>query len=358
MVKFQDFFMGNNFKIGNRTIGDNEPPLIIAEIGINHNGSLDAAIAIAESAIKSGAEVIKHQTHVVEDEMIDVAKKIKPGNSNKSIYEIISKCALKESDEKKLMNHVKKLKSIFISTPFSREAANRLNRFNVPAFKIGSGECNNYPLIEHVAKFKKPIILSTGMNSIDTIKPAVRILRKNKIKFALMHCTNIYPTPPELVRLECIKQLKKTFPDAVVGLSDHTISNFTSYGAVALGAKIIERHFVDSDKRKGPDIPCSMTPVELKQLIDGSKIIFKSTLLNKKIALKKEKKTMNFAFSSVVSIKDISPGEKLSKSNIWVKRPGIGDFLAKDYKKLLGKKVYTKIISGEFIKRKYLKLHK
>ena len=358
MVKFQVFFMGNNFKIGNRTIGDNEPPLIIAEIGINHNGSLDAAIAIAESAIKSGAEVIKHQTHVVEDEMIDVAKKIKPGNSNKSIYEIISKCALKESDEKKLMNHVKKLKSIFISTPFSREAANRLNRFNVPAFKIGSGECNNYPLIEHVAKFKKPIILSTGMNSIDTIKPAVRILRKNKIKFALMHCTNIYPTPPELVRLECIKQLKKTFPDAVVGLSDHTISNFTSYGAVALGAKIIERHFVDSDKRKGPDIPCSMTPVELKQLIDGSKIIFKSTLLNKKIALKKEKKTMNFAFSSVVSIKDISPGEKLSKSNIWVKRPGIGDFLAKDYKKLLGKKVSKKIISGEFIKKKYLKNYK
>ena len=350
--------MGNNFKIGNRTIGDNEPPLIIAEIGINHNGSLDAAIAIAESAIKSGAEVIKHQTHVVEDEMIDIAKKIKPGNSNKSIYKIISKCALKESDEKKLMNHVKKLKSIFISTPFSREAANRLNRFNVPAFKIGSGECNNYPLIEHVAKFKKPIILSTGMNSIDTIKPAVRILRKNKIKFALMHCTNIYPTPPELVRLECIKQLKKTFPDAVVGLSDHTISNFTSYGAVALGAKIIERHFVDSDKRKGPDIPCSMTPVELKQLIDGSKIIFKSTLLNKKIALKKEKKTMNFAFSSVVSIKDISPGEKLSKLNIWVKRPGIGDFLAKDYKKLLGKKVSKKIISGEFIKKKYLKNYK
>ena len=350
--------MDNKFKIGSRTVGGNEFPLIIAEIGINHNGSLDAAIAIAESAIKSGAEVIKHQTHVVEDEMIDVAKKIKPGNSNKSIYEIISKCALKESDEKKLMNHVKKLKSIFISTPFSREAANRLNRFNVPAFKIGSGECNNYPLIEHVAKFKKPIILSTGMNSIDTIKPAVRILRKNKIKFALMHCTNIYPTPPELVRLECIKQLKKTFPDAVVGLSDHTISNFTSYGAVALGAKIIERHFVDSDKRKGPDISCSMTPVELKQLIDGSKIIFKSTLLNKKIALKKEKKTMNFAFSSVVSIKDILPGEKLSKSNIWVKRPGIGDFLAKDYKKLLGKKVSKKIISGEFIKKKYLKNYK
>ena len=350
--------MVSKFKIGNRTIGDNEPPLIIAEIGINHNGSLDTAIAIAESAIKSGAEVIKHQTHIVDDEMINEAKKIIPGNASKSIYEIISKCALNESDEKKLMNHVKKLKSIFISTPFSREAANRLKKFNIPAFKIGSGECNNYPLIAHIAKFKKPIILSTGMNSINTIKPAVKILRKNKIKFALMHCTNIYPTPPELVRLECIKQLKKAFPDAVVGLSDHTTSNFTSYGAITLGAKIIERHFVDDNSRKGPDILCSMTPLELKQLIVGSKVIFKSTQLNKKIALKKEKKTMNFAFSSVVSIKDILPGEKLSKSNIWVKRPGIGDFLAKDYKKLLGKKVSKKIISGEFIKKKYLKNYK
>jgi len=347
--------MINKFKIGNRLVGDNEPPLVIAEIGINHNGSLDVAIAIVEAAIKSGAEVIKHQTHIVDDEMIKEAKKIKPGNSNKSIYEIISKCALNESDEKKLMNHVKKLKSIFISTPFSRAAANRLKKFNIPAFKIGSGECNNYPLIEHIAKFKKPIILSTGMNSIDTIKPAVKILRKNKIKFALMHCTNIYPTPPELVRLECIKQLKKAFPDAVIGLSDHTISNFTSYGAVALGAKIIERHFIDNNKRKGPDILCSMTPLELEQLIVGSKIIFKSTQLNKKIALKKEKKTMNFAFSSVVSTKDIQPGEKLSESNIWVKRPGIGDFLAKDYKKLLGKKVNIKIASGEFIKKKYVK---
>ena len=111
---------------------------------------------------------------------------------------------------KKLMRHIKSLKAIFISTPFSRAAANRLQKFNIPAFKIGSGECNNYPLIEHVAKFKKPIILSTGMNSIEQIKPAVKIFRKYKTKFALLHCTNIYPTPPKLVRLNCIHELKKT----------------------------------------------------------------------------------------------------------------------------------------------------
>ena len=170
--------MNNKFKIGNRIIGDNEPPVVIAELGINHNGILDKAISIAESAIKSGAEIIKHQTHVIEDEMIDEARKIIPGNSNKSIYEIISKCALSEKEERKLMQHIKKLKAIFISTPFSRAAADRLQKFKIPAFKIGSGECNNYPLIEHVARFKKPVILSTGMNSIKTIMPAVKILRK------------------------------------------------------------------------------------------------------------------------------------------------------------------------------------
>ena len=347
--------MNNKFKIADRVVGDDEPPLIIAELGINHNGSLDKAISIAEAAIKAGAEVIKHQTHVVDDEMINEAKKIIPGNSTKSIYEIISKCALNEKEEKKLMNHIKNLKTIFISTPFSRAAADRLNRFNIPAFKIGSGECNNYPLIEHVAKFKKPIILSTGMNSIKTIRPAVKILRKNKIKFALMHCTNIYPTPPELVRLKCIVQLKKLFPDAVVGLSDHTVSNFTSYGAISLGARIIERHFVDTNKRKGPDVNCSMTAKDLKSLIEGSKAIFDSLKKNEKIPLKEEQKTIDFAFASVVSIKEIFPNEKLTKKNIWVKRPGKGDFLAKDYNKLLGKIALKKIPTGVYIKKQHLK---
>lgn len=345
----------NKFKIGNRSIGYNELPVVIAELGINHNGNLDKAISIAESAVSSGAEIIKHQTHIVEDEMIEIAKKIKPGNSNKSIYQIISKCALSEKDEKKLMQHVKKLKAIFISTPFSRAAANRLMKFDIPAFKIGSGECNNYPLIEHIAKFKKPIILSTGMNSINSIRPAVSILRRYKVKFALMHCTNIYPTPPELVRLHCITELQNNFPDAVIGLSDHTSSNYSSYGAISLGAKIIERHFVDNIKSKGPDISCSMSPVDLKNLIEGTKIISQAIKLDKKIALKEENKTIKFAFASVVSIKKIKSGEKLTTKNIWVKRPGTGDFLAKDFKKLLGRRVCRDIKDGVLIKKDYLR---
>ena len=304
------------FKILNRTIGDGEPPVVIAEIGINHNGSVDNAISIADAAISSGAEIIKHQTHLIEDEMVNEAKRIIPGNSKKSIYSIMSKCALNENDEKKLMKYVFQKKRIFISTPFSRKAVDRLVKFKVPAFKIGSGECNNYPLIKYIAKFKKPIILSTGMNSIPQIKKSVRILRNCKIKFALLHCTNIYPTPPNLVRLNCINLLKKTFSDAVVGLSDHTTSIHTSFGAVALGAKIIEKHFVDKKSRPGPDINCSMNPEELTELLKGISTIDNALIGKVKKPLKEEISTINFAFASVVSIKDIKKGERLSNKNL------------------------------------------
>ena len=152
------------FKIAEREIGNNTDPLVIAEIGINHNGNLDQAIAIADSAIKSGAEILKHQTHIPDEEMSLEAKRAIPGNSNKSIYNIIKHCALSETDEEKLMKYIKSKKKIFISTPFSKAAVDRLIRFGIPAFKIGSGEWNNLDLIKYVCKFKKPIIMSTGMS--------------------------------------------------------------------------------------------------------------------------------------------------------------------------------------------------
>ena len=340
----------NEFLIGNRMVGDNHPPLVIAEIGINHSGDLNEAIALAEVAINAGAEVIKHQTHIVDDEMSFEAKKIVPPNSNLSIYDIINNCALSEQDEFELMNFVVSRGAIFISTPFSRAAANRLAKFEVPAFKIGSGECNNYPLVRHIAKFGKPIILSTGMNSIESIRPSVEIMRKAKIPFALLHCTNIYPTPHKLVRLNAILELKKEFPDAVVGLSDHTTSNYTSFGAVSLGASILERHFTDNMKRLGPDISSSMDINALQQLIEGSRIIFEA-LSGDKSALPEESATISFAFASVVAIRDIQPGEVLSEENIWVKRPSGGDFSAREFDELLGKTAKNKLINGYQIKK-------
>ena len=341
------------FKIGKIIIDENTPPIVIAEIGINHNGNLDRAISIADKAILSGAEIIKHQTHIVDEEMSEEAKRTTPGNSKLSIYEIIKKCTLSEEKEKKLMKYITSRKKIFISSPFSIAAANRLARFNVPAFKIGSGECNNYHFIKHICKFKKPIILSTGMNSINSIKKSVEIIRKNKIPLALLHCTNIYPTPPNLVRLDCIRQLKKAYPSCLVGISDHTTTNYTSLAAVALGARIIEKHFVDSKKIIGPDINCSMDPSELKDMILGSKTIFQARGGVKK-PLKEEKITINFAFASVCSSTDISPGQVLTEKNICLKRHGNGFYSIKDFNKLLGKKVKKFIKKNTQIKKKNL----
>ncbi|MDD3288246.1 MAG: N-acetylneuraminate synthase family protein [Alphaproteobacteria bacterium] len=334
--------MSNAFKIGNRWIGEDHPPVVIAEIGINHEGSLDAAIVIADAAIDAGAEIIKHQTHVVEDEMSDEAKSVIPGHTKESIYEIIAHCALSEGDEFKLMQHIQSRGAIFISTPFSRAAANRLAKFDVPAYKIGSGECNNYPLIKHIARFGKPIILSTGMNSIETVRPSVDIMRAAKVPFALLHCTNVYPTPANLVRLNAMNRLSEAFPDAVIGLSDHTTSNYTCLGAVALGARIIERHFTDSMSRQGPDIVCSMDPKAMKELIEGSKIIFEARG-DVKEPVEAEAPTIAFAFASVVAIKDLKPGDILSEENMWVRRPGGGDFTASDYDSLIGRKVISPV---------------
>ncbi len=344
--------MKNNaeFEIQGRRVGVNEPPLVIVEVGINHGGSLESAIAIADAAIDAGAEVIKHQTHIVEDEMSDEARHIVPSHTEETIFDIMARCALSEQDEHKLMLHVNSRNTIFISTPFSRAAVDRLVEFDVPAFKIGSGECNNYPLIKYISQFGKSVIMSTGMNSIETLKPSVEILQKAKIPYALLQCTNIYPTPPELVRLGAMQKLKDAFPGAVIGLSDHTTSNYTCLGAVALGASIVERHFTDSMDREGPDISCSMDPRALSDLIQGSRIIF-SARGGDKQPVQEEESTMDFAFASVVSIKDIFSAETLSENNIWVKRPGGGAFLAEQFESLLGRKARVDIPKGQQIKK-------
>lgn len=338
----------NYIKIGNRKIGHNYAPLVIVEIGINHEGSLTTAFEMVDAAYSVGAEVIKHQTHIVEDEMCAEAKNIIPGNADVSIYEIMKRCALDEDDEIKLKKYVESKGMLFISTPFSRAAADRLERMGVVAYKIGSGECNNYPLLEHIASFGKPMIVSTGMNNLQSIRKTVEILSKNNIQFALLHTTNLYPTPSHLVRLGGMQELQKEFPLVPIGLSDHTTSNLACFSATALGATILERHFTDRMDRNGPDIINSMDPKALEELITGS-IEIQKMLGGEKKAAKEEQVTIDFAFASVVSIKDIKKGEKFTKENIWVKRPGTGEFLAENYNSLLGQIAIHDIEKDKFI---------
>ena len=297
---------------------------------------------MAKAAIDAGAEVIKHQTHIPEDEMSSEAKLVIPGNSDRSIYEIIEECALSEEDEFALMNYVKGRGAIFISTPFSRAAVDRISRMDLPAIKIGSGECNNYPLVKLVAKLGKPVILSTGMNTIESIRPSVNILEEHGVPYVLLHCTNLYPTPADLIRLDAIKELQDNFPRAILGLSDHSTSNYPALASIALGARVLERHFTDSYTRVGPDINCSMDPDQLRELLTGSRTIFQALGGSKRPA-EEEGVTIAFAFASVVSIKPIKAGETLSMENIWVKRPSGGDFLARDFESLLGATAKTDI---------------
>ncbi len=338
-------------KFGKITISERTSPLIIPEMGINHSGSFEKAIKIIRSAKRAGSKLIKNQTHIAEDEYSVEARKLVPKNANQNIYNLIKKCSFTIEEEYKLKKFTERLGMEYISTPFSRAAVDRLIKLKVKLIKIGSGEFNNIPLIEYVCKQKKPLILSTGMNNIGQIKKTVSILNRYKVRFALNHCTNIYPSNYSQARLNFITKLKKIFPKIIIGLSDHSKDNLTSYASIPLGVKMIEKHFVDKKIRKGPDITSSIDESELKELILNSKSIFEA-LTNKEQILKEEKSVANFAFASVVAFRDIKKNEILTKKNIWVKRPGNGDFNASMYFRLLGKKARRDIIFNTQLKKR------
>ena len=321
--------------IGTRRIGAAHPPLVIAEIGINHEGSVDKALQMVDDAARVGCECVKFQSHVVDDEMIP--NDVVPGNATESIWNIMSRCALSEDEERRVKARVHETGMLYLSTPFSRAAANRLESLGAPAYKIGSGECNNYPLIRHIAGFGKPVILSTGMNDLASVAPSVEILRAYHVPFALLHCTSMYPTPPKYIRLGALADLSAAFPDAVVGFSDHSLGNYACLGAVALGASIVERHFTSDMAWPGPDVPISMDPPALADLITGSRVLFEARGGQKSI-LTEEQPTIDFAYACVVTIKDIPAGAPLTRDNTWVKRPGTGEIKARDFEAVLGRR--------------------
>lgn len=239
-----------NFQIRNRVISSNDPPFIIAEVGINHEGEFQKALEMVNAAKEAGADCVKFQCHITEAEMIPTD--MRPGKiSDERLWDIIKRCELTQEEERKLQSYCEKKNIIYLCTPFSREATDRLNDMGVAAFKIGSGECNNLPLLDHVAKFGKPIILSTGMNDIESIRRSVETIQKYGCPLMLMHCTSMYPTPYDKVRLGAIPQLIREF-GLPVGLSDHSIGIYTCLGAVALGGLCIGEALHDQSKLVRP----------------------------------------------------------------------------------------------------------
>jgi len=324
-------------KLGPRTIGPDHAPLVIAEIGINHGGSLAVAKEMVRLAAASGCECVKHQTHILEDEMTDEAKQIFPPNADVSIWEVMARCALSKDDEIELKRYTESLGMIYLSTPFSRAAADFLQEIGVCGFKIGSGEADNLPLIRHIARMGKPVILSTGMQTIESIRASVEILKASGVEFALLECTNLYPSPPEIVSLRGVKDLQDAFPGVPVGFSDHSIGPEMALASVALGACILERHYTDTRYRVGPDIINSMDPAELRHLIDRSKEIWIAAR-NPKQRTPAEEPVYRFARASVVADRDLPEGHLITEADIWARRPGSGEIAGYDFDKVVGKR--------------------
>ena len=336
-------------KIDNREISPSHPPLVIAEIGINHGGDLEVAKNMVRLAALSGCECVKHQTHIVEDEMTNEAKKIFPPNADISIWDVMAECALSREDEAELKQYAEELGLIYISTPFSRAAADFLEDLDVPAYKIGSGEADNLPLIRHIARKGKPVIMSTGMQTIKSLRKSVQILEDAGIQYALLECTNLYPSPPEIVSLQGVTDLKNAFPNAVVGFSDHSIGPEMALASVALGASILERHYTDTRYRKGPDIINSMDPSELRFLIDRSREIH-TALMNPKRCTVPEEDVYRFARASVVADADLQAGHVIAEDDIWARRPGSGEIAAFEFDKVVGKTLKVAVTNNQQLK--------
>lgn len=337
--------MQKKIKISGKIVGDGEPPFIIAEVGINHNGDISLAKKMIKEASKAGADAIKFQTHIADKEMIETS--ITADYIGESIFDLIKRMELSKDDHIELIDYSNQNGIIFLSTPFSKEAVDLLSELGLPAFKIGSGELTNLPLIEYIAKKKKPIILSTGMSSLDEIKESVNLIKKYNDKLILMQCTSTYPTKYEDVNLGAIRILKDKF-NTLVGLSDHSIGIYTSLGAVALGACVIEKHFTLSRDLPGPDQKASIEPDELADLVIGANAIFRALGSNKKV-IDDELPVQQFARESVVSTVSIPKGTIIKKEMVWVKRPGTG-IPAKYLNNIIGKIATKNIDKNNVIK--------
>jgi sialic acid synthase SpsE len=336
-------------RIYNRKIGDNFRPFIIAEACINHDGSFNKAIKMIKEAKKSNACAIKFQMHDLDDEMLK--KTPKSYNFKETLYETLKRTNFTTEQHIKLKSFCEKIGIIYLCTPFSKKSVDVLvNKVKVKLLKVGSGELTNLPLQEYIAKKKLPTIVSTGMSELREINETVNLFKKFNKNIILTHCTSIYPCPYEFSNIGAIPLMREKF-NLSIGLSDHTNTIYTSLGAVALGASVIEKHFTLNKKSIGPDHASSIEPSELKILTEGALAIFKAKGKLKKIH-QRERQIIKWARESVVSLKVIKKGEKFSKYNTSVKRPAPNskEIPAKFFNKVLGKKAKSKILINKKIK--------
>jgi N,N'-diacetyllegionaminate synthase len=308
-------------QIKGRPVGAGHPAYIIAEACDNHMGDLDAAIEMARQARLAGADAVKYQHHLPDEEMLPDSPM--SDNFEEPLYEFLKKHALSLDQHKKIKAYCDQIGITYLCTPFSWTAAQELQPLNVPAYKIGSGEMTDIPSLVRIAGLGKPMIVSTGMATFDEIQRTYDALVSRGAQLALLNCVSEYPPVYEDVNLRVISQMQSRFPKAVIGHSDHTPDLFTSFAAVTLGACIIEKHVILDKRTPGPDQSVSIDFRDLAQLVDGIRKV-EASLGSEKSVHARERQIRTWAFRSIVSTRAIKAGETITDEMVWSKRPGTG----------------------------------
>jgi N-acetylneuraminate synthase len=324
--------INKEFSIGKFKINRDSETVVIAEAAVEHLGSLNVAIRMADAAKEIGVDIIKYQMHIPSAEMLSDKIKFWGG----SLDDILQNYNLSVSDHEKLIKHCNNIGIQYLCTPFCAEAVKVLDDLGVVGFKTGSGELGNFELMKAISETGKPVIVSTGMSTMEEIKATIDYLNSLNVEFMLTNCTSIYPSPYSSLNLKLIDVLSKKF-NVWVGHSDHTPDIWSCLGAVGMGAKVIEKHFTLNKFMNGPDSEVSLEPSDMKEMVNGIRIIDESKGTGIKEIQKQEVEVRNWAHHSIVSIMDIQEGDILTREKINVKRPGTG-IPAAQYESVIGAK--------------------
>lgn len=347
--------MKNPIKISNKWIGENRPVFVIAEAGVNHNGNLSLAKKMIDVAIEIGADAVKFQSFKTEQIITPDAPSaeyhIRATGGKETWFDLLKRLELSENEQCELFAYCHSKGVIFLSTPYDEASADFLDKLGMKAFKIASTDMNNLPFLQCVAKYDKPIILSTGMSTLKEVSESVKaITSAGNRQIILLHCTSDYPPAPEDANLNVIETLKKKFK-TIVGYSDHFASPQIAVAAVAKGVRVYEAHFTLDRKMPGPDQKSSLEPNEFKRIIADIRFIEKTLGSYDKVVTASEKETRLKLRKSLAAIADIKPGDRFTHANIGVKRPGIG-LPPSMFKKILGKVAKRDIKKDVLIQKK------
>ncbi len=332
-------------KIADRLVGPGNPVFIIAEACDNHMGDLKAALEMARQAKLAGVDAIKFQHHLPDEEMLPDTPM--SANFEEPLYEFLKKYALTITQHRHIKDYCDKIGIVYLCTPFSWAAAQELDPLGVPAYKIGSGEMTDIPSLLRIAGLGKPMIVSTGMATVDEIERTYNALVETGVPLALLNCISEYPPVYEDINLRVINTMQNRFAKAVIGHSDHTPDLFTSFAAVALGACIIEKHVILDKRTPGPDQSVSIDFRDLAMLVDGIRKV-EAALGSDKAVHSRENQIRTWAFRSIVSTCPIRSGETLTSEMLWSKRPGTG-IPSHLLPKILGRKAIRNVAENKLL---------